>query len=127
MKYQRIIRAPVHFTDGRETKHSMASQMAVTKCLGCGKPHKATLKVPRGGSRARNWSVAGYCVGCRPRYEAFLQDSDDVSRGLRFVAQEIMEGWNASPQRHPIRSRVPAGWMCRSPRAALLPADLVRP
>ncbi len=127
MRNQRVANQAVIHTDGRETKPSMANRLAVTRCLGCSKPHKATLKVPRGGSRARNWSVSGYCNGCRPRYGAFLQGSDDVSRGLRFVGEEIMEGWNASPRRHPMRSRVPAGWMCRSPRAALFAADLGRP
>jgi hypothetical protein len=127
MRIQCVANQAVIFTDGRETEHPMASQLAVMKCLGCGKPHKATLKVPRGGSRLRNWSVAGYCCDCRPGYEAFLRNSDDASRGMRLVAEEIMEGWNASRQPHLIRPRVPAEWMCRSPRAALLAAEFVRP
>ena len=127
MQNQCVVSRSAICTDGRETKHSMANQLAVTKCLGCGKPHRATLKVPRGGSRARNWSLSGHCAGCRPRYEAFLRDCDDVSRGFRYVAEEIMEGWNGSPQRHLILSRVPAGWMCRFPRAASLAADFARP
>ena len=127
MRNQCVANQAVIFTDGRETKHSMASQLTVTKCRGCSKPHKATLKVPRGGSRVRNWSVAGYCSDCSPRYEAFLRNSDDASHGMRFVAEEIMEGWNASRQIHLVRSRVPAEWMCRSPRAALLAAEFVRP
>jgi hypothetical protein len=84
MRNQCVVSRAAICTDGRETKHSMANQLAVTKCLGCGKPHRATLKVPREGSRARNWSVAGYCVRCRPGYEAFLRDSDDVAPLSRY-------------------------------------------
>jgi len=126
MRYQSVVGGAAICTDRRGTKHSMATQLAVNKCLGCGKEHRTALKVPRGGSLARNWSIAGYCSDCRPRYEAFLRNVDDASWGMRPIAEEIMEGWNASPQHHPVRPRVPAVCMCRFPRANRLPADLAR-
>jgi len=84
--------------------------LMVEKCPGCGLQYKRPVQVK--GAK-RNSTVVAFCDTCAPAYRAYLGQSDEALVAMRFLREDVMDGWHV---RHPNSREL---HICVAPRAVL--------